>query len=188
MAGDLNKPLPFRFSLEVSMTEKSMARADFYTAIVLMAFGIAVTIIALQMPPLTERGQGPYAAPGLLPTFLGIVITGLSAYMFTRSVLKIGRDVGVSKGAIKEFFAGAGSRRMALTAVLSILYAVFLGEIWFPLVTFLFIFFFIIFFEYNLKETFASQIKKVLMATLLAACAAAAVMGLFQYLFLVNLP
>ncbi|MDR1932504.1 MAG: tripartite tricarboxylate transporter TctB family protein [Spirochaetales bacterium] len=170
------------------MTEKTMARADFYTALVLMAFGIAVTILALQMPPVTERGQSPYSAPGLLPTLLGIVITSLSAIMFVRSLRKIGKNAGVSRGAVKQFFSEEGTRRMCLTILLCLLYAVSLGRVLFPLTTFLFVFVFVLVFEYKLKESFTSQRKKVLLAAVLALCVSASVTGLFQYLFLVNLP
>jgi hypothetical protein len=170
------------------MTEKNMARADFYTAIILMVFGITVTVIALQMPPVTERGQSPYSAPGLLPTLLGIVITSLSAVMFVRSVLRVGKDAAVPRGSFKRFFAESGTRRMALTIVLGVLYAISLGDVSFPLTTFLFVFIFVLCFEYKLKEPFKTQRKKVLLAAILAICASAAVPGLFQYLFLVNLP
>jgi hypothetical protein len=77
---------------------------------------------------------------------------------------------------------------MALTIVLCVLYAISLGAVYFPLTTFLFVFILVLVFEYNLKEPFGTQIKKVLLAALLAVCVSAAVTGLFQELFLVNLP
>lgn len=165
-----------------------MSRADFYTAIVLMAFGIAASVLALQMPPVTERGQSPYTAPGLLPTFLGIVIASLSFIMFVRSVRHIGRDVLPPEGAVKRFFGETGTRRMGITIFLCVLYSISLGSIYFPLTSFLFVFIFVLVFEYRLKEPFRTQIKKVLLAALLALCASAGITGLFQYLFLVNLP
>ena len=170
------------------MTEKSMARADFYTAIVLIAFGITVTVMALQMPPVTERGQSPYSAPGLLPTLLGIVITGLSAFMLVRSIRRIGKDVALPEGAVKAFFGGVPTRRMAATIVLGVLYSLGLGTVNFVLLTALFIFVFVLVFEYDRGKSPGAQKKKIFFAALLAVCASFAVMGVFQYLFLVNLP
>ena len=170
------------------MTEKSMARADFYTSIVLMAFGIGIIIIALQMPTMTEKGEGPYSAPGLLPILLGSVITVLSGFMFGRSIVRIGKDITVPANAFKAFFSEVGTRRMTQTIILCALYSISLGKVLFPLTTFLFVFIFILVFEYNLKETFKSQMKKVLVAIFLSVCVSAAITGTFQYLFLVNLP
>jgi hypothetical protein len=69
------------------MTEKNMARADFYTSIILMAFAVAAVAGALKMPVI----QGdPYSAPGLLPTLLGSVIFLLGLVMFVRSLIRSG--------------------------------------------------------------------------------------------------
>ena len=181
-------PALFQFFREVGMTEKSLARADFYTAIFLIVFGITITVMALQMPPVTDKGQSPYSAPGILPTLLGIVITGLSAFMFVRSLRRIGKDVALPEGAVKSFFAGIPARRMAITLVLCVLYSLGLGNIDFVLLTSLFIFIFVLVFEYDRKQSIGTQKKKIFFAALLAVCASAAVMGTFQYLFLVNLP
>jgi putative tricarboxylic transport membrane protein len=69
-----------------------------------------------------------------------------------------------------------------------VLYAALLGKVFFPLLTFLFIMAFVVCFEYDLKAPFKSQIKKILIAALLAFAASAVVTVIFEYLFLVRLP
>jgi len=167
------------------MTEKSLVKADFYTSIVLIAFGIAVTTLARRMPPIP---RDPYSAPGVLPTLLGIIIAGLGLVLLIRSIIRTRGKVGVSGASFKAFFEDTSTRRMIVTIVLCISYVVLLGEIFFLPLTFLFIFLFIVFFEYNFKMHIKTQIKKLLIAALVALCSSVAITMVFQYLFLVRLP
>ena len=166
------------------MTEKNMAKADFYTSIVLMAFGITAIVMAMGMPVISTK----YSAPGVLPIFLGIVITVLSLIMFIRSLVRLQGHVGVSGASLKEAFAAVGSRRMIATVILCLCYTFLLGKVLFLALTFAFIFAFIIFFEYDRKVSLKLQIKKILLAALVALLASASVTMLFRYLFLVRLP
>jgi len=68
------------------------------------------------------------------------------------------------------------------------LYAVLLGKLWFPLITFLFVLIFIMIFEFDFKAPVAKQWKIPLFAVIIALITAASVTFVFQYLFLVNLP
>ncbi len=170
------------------MDEKTMPKADFLTSMILTAFGIAVTVMAFQMPTLAEKGQGPYAAPGLVPGFLGIIITILGAAMLIRSIIRKGHKAVVSGQGRGRFLQEVGTRRMGLTILLAVLYGFSLGRINFTLATFLFIFVFVICFEYEVKAPLGAQKKKIIWAGVLGAVASAAVTGVFQYLFLVNLP
>jgi hypothetical protein len=172
------------------MTEKNMVRADFFTSIVLMAFGITVTVMALQMPKEygIRAGQSPYSAPGVLPTFLGAVITGLSLIMFVRSLVKTKGRLGVSGESIKNVFAATAALRMIAAVIFCLCYVFLLGKVLYPLLTFLFIFGFIVYFEYDRKTPFKPQIKKLLIAVLVAFLASLAVWAVFRYLFLVRLP
>ncbi len=170
------------------MDEKTMPKADFLTSIILLAFGISVTVMAFQMPTLADKGQGPYAAPGLVPGFLGIIITILSFSMLIRSIIRRGHRAVVSRQGVNSFFQEVGTRRMGLTILLAVLYGFSLGQINFTLATFLFIFIFVICFEYDVKVPLGTQKKKIMWAGVLGAVASAAITGVFQYLFLVNLP
>jgi hypothetical protein len=173
------------FLQENPMTEKNMNRADFYTGIVLMVFGITVTVMALQMPSIP---RDPYSAPGVLPIFLGVVITGLSLIMFIRSIIRTKGQVSVSAASIKSALTATGALRMILTVILCLAYVFLLGKVLFPLLTFFFVFGFIVCFEYERKSPLKPQIKKILIAALVAAATSASITAVFRYLFLVRLP
>ena len=166
------------------MTEKNMIKADFYTSIVLMAFGITAIVMAVKMPVINNI----YSAPGVLPIFLGIVITCLSLVMFMRSIIRLKGQFGVSGASLKEALTTVGATRMIVTIILCFCYTFFLGKILFPVLTFFFIFVFICFFEYDRKMPLKPQIKMILVATIVALLASGAVTAVFRYLFLVRLP
>lgn len=170
------------------MKEENMPKADFYTSIILMAFGILVLILSLQMPTMAEQSKNPYAAPGIVPALLGLIITFLSAVMFFRSIRKGGHRKQITGEAVKGFFTHESTNRMVKTILICVLYSLLLGHVNFVLLTTLFIFLFVLIFEYSFKESFRAQIRKVLMAGVLAIITSTAVYGVFFYLFLVNLP
>jgi len=170
------------------MKEENMPKADFYTSIILMAFGITVLILSLKMPTMAEQSKNPYAAPGIVPALLGIIIAFLSGIMFFRSIRKGGHRKQITGEAIKGFFIHESTNRMVKTILICVLYSLLLGHVNFVLLTTLFIFIFVLTFEYSFKESFKSQIRKVLMAAVLAVITSTTVYGVFVYLFLVNLP
>ena len=167
------------------MTEKSLVKADFYTSIVLMAFGIAAVSLSRQMPAIP---RDPYSAPGVLPTVLGIIIAGLGLVLFIRSLARTKGRIGVSGSSFKAFINDSATQRMIVTIILCISYVVLLGKLLFPFLTFLYIFLFIILFEYDRKITLKAQGKKLLIAAFVALCSSVLITAVFQYLFLVRLP
>ncbi|MCX7028403.1 MAG: tripartite tricarboxylate transporter TctB family protein [Spirochaetes bacterium] len=170
------------------MTEKSMLKADFFTSLVLTAFGAAVLILSIQMPILAEVNQSQYSAPGIVPGFIGVMLILLSGSMLIRS-LKRNAFAEIKEGLVpKSFFTQETTRRIGLTVLLCVLYAFFLGKLWFPIPTFLFIFIFISVFEYDFKTAFKPQMKKVIVAAIIGLITTIAVTLVFQKLFLVNLP
>jgi hypothetical protein len=178
------------FLKEFPMTDKNMAKADFYASIVLMAFGISAAVLAFQMPKNYGMGgsQSPYSAPGLLPSILGLIIAGLSLIMLIRSIIRTKGKVGIAGASFKAAFTDTGTFRIIATIILCLAYIFLLGKLWYPLVTFLFVFGFTVFFEYDRKIPFKPQIKKLLLAALLALITSAVITVVFQYLFFVRLP
>ena len=170
------------------MTDESMTKADFYTSIVLIAFGITAIVFAFQMPGMTDDGQNPYSSPGLLPSILGMIIAGLGLIMFIRSLVRTKGKVGVSGQAFKTVFTDIGTFRILVTIALCVLYALLLGKLFFPVLTFIFVFVFIVLFEYDLKIEFKLQIKKIIIAAIVAAVTSVTIYMIFTYLFLVRLP
>lgn len=170
------------------MTERTMTKADLVTSMLLIVFSAAILLMSLRMPTMADRNASPFSGPGVVPSFVGAVLFLLSLSMLIRSL---------RKGAPRLFAedragTGTGDRsswiRIARTLVLCIGYVILLGRIWFPFLTFLFVFLFILTFEYDTKVPLTAQWKKPLFAAILAAVAAASVFLVFQYLFLVNLP
>ena len=167
------------------MTEKSLVKADFYTSIVLIAFGIAAVVLARQMPPIP---RDPYSAPGVLPTILGVIIAGLGIVLFIRSLVRTKGRVWVQGNSFKAFLNDPATQRMLVTIVLCISYVIFLGKLLFPLLTFLYIFLFIVLFEYDRKMPSRAQGKMFMIAVIVALCSSVSITAVFQYLFLVRLP
>jgi hypothetical protein len=170
------------------MTRESMNKADFYTSIVLMTFGIAAIVLAFQMPGMGEDDQNPYSSPGLLPSILGMIIAGLGLIMFVRSIFRTKGHVGISVQSFKSVLVDIGTFRILATIVLCVLYALLLGRLFFPVLTFLFVFTFVVFFEYDLKTSFKLQIKKVIIAAVMAIITSVSIWLVFTHLFLVRLP
>ncbi|MHB9152884.1 MAG: tripartite tricarboxylate transporter TctB family protein [Spirochaetales bacterium] len=170
------------------MTEKSMTKADFVTSIVLLAFGITVVVMSVQMPTMADANQSKFSAPGIVPGFIGVMVTLLSFAMLIRSIKRKGMQEIVQKGAAKDLLAQETTSRILKTLVICVVYVLLLGKLWFPLPTALFIFAFIVMFEYDFKSAFRPQIKKIIVAFIIAVVATTLVTVVFQYLFLVNLP
>ena len=167
------------------MNEKSLVKADFYTSIILIAFGITAITLARQMPPIP---RDPYSAPGVLPTLLGIIIASLGFVLLIRSIIRTRGKVGVSGSSFKAFLKDPSTSRMLITILLCISYVVLLGKLFFPLLTFLYIFVFIVIFEYDRNTPLKAQKKKLLIAVIVGICSAIAITAVFEYLFLLRLP
>lgn len=166
-----------------------MARADFITSIMLLAFGIGVLVVSLEMPTFAARGVNPYSAPGIVPGFLGGTIAVLGAVLFVRSLLRRGHRLGIDARTVKGFFTSQQTLRLAITVVVSILYAlVLLGRMPYPAATAVYVFLFIVLFEYRWKQPLRGQWKIILSALLVAVVTAGLVTLVFEYLFLVSLP
>jgi len=170
------------------MTERTITKADLITSVLLIVFSAAVVVNSIGMPTMAERGESPYSGPGLVPGFIGIMVFILSVVMLVRSMRKgalkfMVEDRGKASGADRSSWP-----RIARTVGLCVLYALLLGRLWFPLITFVFVFIFAMMFEYDFKSPVRGQWKTLLFAGLLALITAASVYFVFQYLFLVNLP
>jgi hypothetical protein len=171
------------------MEEHNMPRADFITSLILIAFGCSVLITSLRMPRLEEQQVNPFSVPGLVPGLLGAIIAFLGVVLLVRSILRKGYQLSVTGETTRGFIKAETTRRFALTILLSVIYALgMLGRMPYPLATALYIFAFIVIFEYRRGQSFMSQWKRVAMAALIALIVSAAVTGVFRYAFFVTLP
>jgi hypothetical protein len=171
------------------MEERNMPKADFITSIILIAFGIGVFVLSIQMPRFQEQGVNRFSVPGIVPGVLGVIIGVLGIVLFIRSIIRKGYRLGISGQSAKAFFSAEITKRFALTILISAAYAMGLvGRIPYSIATILYVTAFIIVFEYKWKERFRTQWKRVLMAVIIGVLVGVVVSAVFRFLFLVDLP
>ena len=166
-----------------------MDRADFLTSILLMAFGIMIVVLSVQMPRLEHRGINPYTVPGIVPGLLGVAITVMSVILLARSFLRKGFVLDLTRARITALLAVPQLRRVLVTLIFCLVYAnVMIGRLWYPASTFIFVFGFILLFEYRRDHPLGRQKGRVTFAGVEALLTATVVSVVFRYLFLVRLP
>ena len=164
-----------------------MVKKDFITSVVLIAFSLSVVVSSFTMPRLERRGIDPFSAPGVVPGMIGFILLCLALILFVRSVRRGGYRVFSSEGE-RGGHRGA-VRRVILTLVISLVYALgFLGHLDYTLSTILYIFSFIVLFEYRPDKSLRSQTRVLGYALLQAVVAALLITLVFRRLFLIDLP
>lgn len=165
-----------------------MHKADFITSIVLIAFSISTLVLSLELPRLQHRNINPWTIPGMVPAFISIVVLILATVLLIRSIVNRGFQLGITKAGVGAFLRGETFFRLALTVGLGVVYAIVLiGAIPYWLATFVYVVSFILIFE--LRPAEKPRVGRVLLfASIEAVIATAVIAGVFQYLFLVDLP
>jgi putative tricarboxylic transport membrane protein len=165
-----------------------MPRADFVTALILVAFATAMLWASLAMPRYQERNIDPLSAPGIVPGFLAVVILILALLLLIRSVRRGGHRLATGDGTARAALVAPATRRMLACLALGLVYAIGLvGAMPFWAATFLFVTVFIVAFEWQLVAP-ARRWLMLATAALQGALISAAVTLVFQELFLVSLP
>ena len=165
-----------------------MVKKDFITSIVLIVFSISVVISSYTMPRLERRGIDPFSAPGVVPGMIGLILLCLALILFVRSVRRGGYLLFDQPADPPSRHRGA-ARRVVLTLVISLIYALgLLGRIDYALATMLYIFSFIVLFEYRWGTPLNSQKKVVAFALVQALVASVLISLVFRKLFLIDLP
>lgn len=166
-----------------------MPKADFVASIILMAFGIWIVVHSINMPRFKEFGANPFSVPGIVPGILGTVITALSLLVFIRAIRRKGYKLKISRHNLKSATQDASFKRMIITCSVCVLYGLgMVGTISYYLATFVYVFIFLIIFQYRFSESYQSQIKLIGWSFVQAILIAATVGVVFRYLFLVDLP
>ncbi len=171
------------------MKESNLPRADFLVSIFLIVLGIAVTWHSINMPRFEDQGGTFLDSPGIVPAGLGILITLFAFVVFLRSIRQKGYRLGLNGRTVGAALKDVHSVRMLVTIALCLIY----GFVLLPLLRFIpstliFVFAFIVVFDYDTKRSLASQWKVPVFAAVVAALTTAAVYASFTYAFLVNLP
>ena len=165
-----------------------MVRKDFITSIVLIAFSLSVIVSSYTMPRLERRGIDPFSAPGVVPGMIGIILLILALILFVRS-MRHGGYLFLQPGGEQQSVQRGASLRVGMTLALSLIYAIgLLGRIDYTICTLLYIFVFVVVFEYRWGEPLSSQLKILGYALLQALIASFLITIVFRKLFLVDLP
>jgi len=165
-----------------------MNKADFITSLLLTFFGLGVFILSLRMPTFKEVGANPYSAPGIVPSALGFILFILGITLLIRSISRKGYQIQLSLNGFLFLYRKQSTRRFLIALFLSIIYVLLLGKVNYFILTYFYIFLFILFYEFNFKKKIILQKKVVIYAVLEATIIASCIAFVFQYLFLVRLP
>jgi putative tricarboxylic transport membrane protein len=166
-----------------------MVRADFVTGIVLILGSLYVIFESYRMPRMEHLGAHPLSVPGVVPAFLAAVLIVFGLVLVVRSIVAGGHRLGLSASKAQRILAKPGNRRLLVTLVLTIGYAgILIGRIPYELATGLFIFAFIVLFEWEGGLTPARYASLFGVAAVLAVATTLLVSWSFERLFLVTLP
>jgi putative tricarboxylic transport membrane protein len=166
-----------------------MIRADFITGIVLIVVNLYIIFESWRMPRMEHLGAHPLSVPGIVPAFLAVLLIISGGVLVIRSVMAGGHRLGLSAATARAVLAKPGNRRLLVTLALTIGYAgVLLGHVGYELSTGVFIFAFIVLFEWERGLAPARVTRLIAAAAILAAAATLVVSWTFERLFLVTLP
>ncbi len=171
------------------MGPKAMSRADFYTAILLIALASAVIVGSFTMDRLEVRRIHPASAPGVVPGLLGIALLICGVMLFLRAVRAGGhRSLPAGANAV-HWLSGLEARRLGLTAGVSVVYAALLvGWLPYQVATMIYVFVMVVGFERMMEADRPPWAQSVIVAAILAGAAGFGVGWVFEELFLVRLP
>jgi len=153
-------------------------------------FGLAALAESYGMPRLEERNINPWTAPGVVPGLLGIVIAILGMVLTLRSVGAGAFHPAAVILTAEEIAEMQASRwRLGMCCLLCFIYAVVLvGHTPFWFATLLYVFTFIVVFEWEKGEARPARRRKLAFATGIAVLSASVIPYVFETLFLVRLP
>lgn len=169
---------------------KVSPRADFISSFLWMAFGSVVVVLSWNMDRLESQGATLYTMPGLVPGVLGAIMFCLGVTLAVRAARDGGHRLFDTPWRWSSS-ARAAIPRVALTLLLSLGYAAGMighGGIPFWLATFLFVFLFVLMFDWGERRDRNETTKGVVLAFIYGACTAFVVSYVFQNIFLVRLP
>jgi putative tricarboxylic transport membrane protein len=162
-------------------------RVDLVTAAVFFVAGVAIIYASWLMPTYREQLGQAYTAPGLVPGLYGIVIVLLALWLAARS---LGRGaLRPQEKAPRAKREGYSNARLALATALCLVYAVGLvGRLPFWLATAIFVFLFILLFEWRRDFLWSERLRPIATALVVGVATGWAVYLVFERVFLVRLP
>lgn len=162
-------------------------RVDLWTAAVFLAVGVAIIYAAWVMPTFREQLGQAYTAPGLVPMLYGIVIAVLALWLAARSIGRGAFRRGEKSARTRR--EGYSNARLILAAALCLAFAVgMVSRLPFSIATAIFVFLFIMLFEWQKGQAWRQRARPMITAALTAAATGVLVVLVFERVFLVRLP
>lgn len=185
----VERPAYFFNIWSLSMKESNMPKADFFMSILLTIFGTFVIIASSRMPDVSSQHASPYSAPGVVPGVLGAIFVLLGIVMLVRSIIRKGYRIKITSVEISGWIKDVSTQRFLITLGLSVAYAmILLGRMHYLIATGIYMFAFVVMFEYKRGVKLLNQKKTIFMALLLSVITSGSIYWVFRYLFLVNMP
>jgi putative tricarboxylic transport membrane protein len=158
-------------------------RSDLISGGVWVVIGIAIGIGSWRMDRLANQGVPGFAAPGLLPGILGVLITLTGLAIVLRSLR---RGAATAPDASPPLFTG----RALLTLALCLGFAAGLvgHGLPFPIAAAVYLFAHIFLLQLPERRAAGTVARGALVAATIAVVASGTISFVFQYLFLVRLP
>jgi Tripartite tricarboxylate transporter TctB family len=172
-------------SIETPAEGQPSARADAVLGAIWLAIGAAIAVGSWNMDRLEKQGVQWFAAPGLVPGILGLLIVGAALLIVGRSLARLSRgDAGT--GPPEAGYV----RRAALTLVLCFAFAAgMVGHgLPFGVAAAIYLFLHIFLLQFPERRANGEIARGALVAGAVAVSVATAVTLVFQELFLVRLP
>ena len=162
-------------------------RVDLWTAAVFLTVAIAILYASWLMPTYREQAGQLYTAPGLVPAFYGTIVGILSLWLGARSIGRGALKRGTATPRTKR--EGYSDTRLVFASVLCLAYAVgLLGRMPFWLATAIFVFLFVLLFEWERGQAWALRARRIATAAALGVGTGWTVLYVFRDIFLVRLP
>ena len=161
-------------------------RTDLWVAATFLVFSVAVLSLSWRMPTYTDQGGAIYIAPGLVPSFYGIVILVLSLWLAARAI-GAGALSAAGRGEPEE--TGNSTARFVLAAGLGVLFILgLIGRMPFWLAAAIFVALFVASFQWRPGLDARARARIVGLAIIQGVATGLVVTLVFQRIFLVRLP
>lgn len=166
-----------------------MNKADLWTGLVFLVFGLVVFYASWEMPRLEHRGVRFYAIPGLVPMALGAGLA-LCGFLLSLRALRLGalQKLPVDQNFKTLLLDFESVRVLALIAAILIYTLILIGWLPYWAATALFVLATIVLFEHVLKDEPIPLKRSLFWATVQALIVAIVISLVFERGFLVRLP
>lgn len=178
-------PTPQDAPMSEPAAEQVAPRADFWSGLLWIGFGLAIAVISWNMDRMERFQASVYTAPGLVPGLLGLCIAIMGALLVLRAVKAGGlQPVQRRKLVLAEHW------RLIFSLGWSLVYALVIvaSALPFWLVTASYIAGFVIVFQYEERRAKGQIPRGIVVAVVHGLISGLLIQYVFEELFLVRLP